>query len=205
MPGVLAALGNFFVSTVKLTWFFYTSQLSLVAPNTCLFCNALITLSPPCPQLVVLHPCTCPSESLDMFTSLWLKRASQVGIGLHLVISIFGSLARHYEDYFTFRCQHYEFVMHVFLNTFSHIYAISKHCYLFHCLLMPCPSLLHLKIQRSFFLPHDFKALMHKLNTKVFYSPVNCLQMVASNCFCLSWQCMRDSLCAAAWRFQLGC
>ena len=177
----------------------YLSKSSL--PNA----QGVLYLSPLCPQPAVLRPCTHPSESLNMFTSSWSKTISPAGIGLHLVIRIFASVAKYYVGHFTFRCQRYEFVVRVFLNFFNHVYAILQHCYLFHHLSIPCPTLLSVRMQRSFFLQHDFKAWMQKISRKVFYSPINCLQMVAFNCFRLSWKQRRDSYCAAVWRFRLGC
>ena len=154
-------------------------------------------LSPPCLQPAVLRPCMRLYESLNIFAKSWLKVTS---LGLHRVV-----LA--YVNRSTFRCRHYEFIIRVFLNMFDHVYAISKHCYLFHRLSMPCPTLLHLRMQKSFFLSHDFEARMLRLSRRLSYSPVNCLQTVAFNCrrFCSSLQCRTDSRCSAAWRFKLGC
>ena len=166
--------------------------------------QGVLYLSLLCPRPAVLRPCTHPSEFPNIFTSSWLKAASLAGIS-HPVIRIFGSFAKYYLDHFTFRCRRYEFVVRVFVNFFYHMYAISKHCYLFHHLSTPCPALLRVRMQRTFFLPHNFKARMQKISRNVFYSPINCLQTVAFNCFHLSWQRRRDSSCAAAWRFRLGC
>ena len=90
-----------------------------------------------------------------------------------------------------------KFVTHVFLNVFNHMYAILKNCYLFHCLSMPCPALLRFRMEKNFFLPHDFKAWMCKLSRKVFSSPINCLQMVAFNCFHLPSRHRRYSTCVS--------
>ena len=167
--------------------------------------QGVVYLSPPCPQLAVLRPCTHLSESPNMFRTFWSNTASLVGMGLHPVNIFFGSRARDYVNRFNFRCRHYEFLVRVFLNMLNHVYAISKHCYIFNRLSMPCPVLLHLRMQKSFFLPHDFDIRMLKLSRKVFYSPVNCLQTVAFNCFCSSRQRRRDSPCPAGWRFRAGC
>jgi len=176
----------------------YLSKSSL--PNA----QGVLYLSLLCPQPAVLRPCTHPSEPLNTFTSSWLKTASPAGIGLHPVMRIFASLAKYYVDHFTFRYQRYEFVVRVFLNFFNHVYAILKHCYLFHRLSIPCPTLLSVRMQRTFFLRHNFKAWMQKISRKVFYSPINCLQVVAFNCFHSSWKHRRES-CAAVWRLRLGC
>ena len=119
----------------------------------------------PLSQPAVLCPSTCPS--VNVFTSL--KMASSAGI-----FRISGSLAKDHVDRFTSGHHHHESVVSVFLNIFNHVYAILKHCYLFHCLSIPCPSLLSFSMQKSFFL-HDFKAQMQKLSRKVFYLPINCL------------------------------
>ena len=154
----------------------YLSKCSL--PNV----QGEVYLSLPCPQPAVLHPCMCPSA--NMFLKSWLlKIASPMGIGLCPVLRIFGSRAKDYMNHFTFWCQRHDFMVRVFLNVFNHMYAILKNCYLFHCLSMPCPALLHFRMEKSFFLPHDFKAWMCKLSRKVFSSPINCLQVVAFNCF----------------------
>jgi hypothetical protein len=133
-----------------------------------------------------------------------MASGSRAGIGFHPVLRIFGSFVKDYVRLFTFRCRRYVFVVHVFLNMFNHMYAILKHCYLFHYLSVPCPTLLRGSMQKGFFLSHDFKARMRKLSRKVFYSQINCLQTVAFNCFQTfhsSWKCRRDNPCTAAWRF----
>jgi hypothetical protein len=109
-------------------------------------------LSQPFPQTAVLHPCTHLSRTLNTFASFWLKMSSQVNFTR--------------VNCFAFRCQHYELIVHVFLNMFNHVCAISKNCYLFHHLTMLCPTLVHLRMQKSFFLRHDFKARMLKLSKK---------------------------------------
>ena len=154
----------------------YLSKCSL--PNV----QGEVYLSPLHPQPAVLHPCMC--SSVNVFLKSWLlKTASSMGIGLHPVLRIFESCAKDYMNCFTFWCRRHDFMVCVFLNVFNHMYAILKTCYLFHRLSLPCPALLRFRMEKSFFLPHDFKARMRKLSRKVFFSPINCLQMVAFNCF----------------------
>src|SRR5271168_477582 len=104
-----------------------------------------------------------------MFTNSRLKTASPTAIGLHPVLRIFGTHVKVVVNRFFFWCRHREFVVHVFLNVIDHVYAILKQCYLFHRLSMPCPTLLRIIMQKSFFLRHDFKALMQKLSKKDFF------------------------------------
>ena len=87
------------------------------------------------------------------------------------------------------------------------MHAILKHCYLFHRLSMPCPTLLHAQMQRNFLRSHNFKALMQKLSRKMSYLSLNCFQTVARNFFRSFWQCKWgfESPCAVAQRFQLDC
>jgi hypothetical protein len=85
------------------------------------------------------------------------------------------------------------------------VYAILKHCYLFHRLSTPSPTLLRVRMQKSFLLSHDFKAWMRKLSNDVFFSPINCLQTVAFKCFCSSWKPRRYCPCVAARRYSLRC
>jgi hypothetical protein len=158
-------------------------------------------LSPRCGQPAVLCPFVRPSA--DLFMASKLKIAPPVSIGLHPILRTVGTLARDYVNHIARWCQCHDAVAHAFLNIFKHVYTVLKHCYLFHHLSMPCPALLHVQMQRSFLLRHDFKAQMQKLtrSRNVFYSPMNCLQMLAFKCFHSSWRRKRVSPCAAAWRF----
>jgi hypothetical protein len=101
-------------------------------------------LSLPCPQPVVLPPRVCPSA--NMLTT-WLKKAPPV----HPILKVFQSFVDGYVIHFIFGCRHHVFFMHSFRNVFNNAYAILKHCYLFHRSSMPCPVLLRVRMQRSFF------------------------------------------------------
>ena len=57
--------------------------------------------------------------------------------------------------------------------------------------------------KKSFLRPHDFRALMQKLSSKVFFSPITCLQTVAFNCFHSSWKRGRYRSRVAARRYCL--
>ena len=155
----------------------------------------------PCPQPVVSRLCTRPSSVV--FTSPSWKMASPA-TGVQPILRKFGSLVNVYVKRFLFWLRlHEEFVVRAFLNVFNHVYAIFKHCYLFHRLLTPSPTLLHVRMQKSFLRPHDFRALMQRISSKVFFSPITCLQTVAFNCFHSSWKRGRYRSRVAARRYCL--
>lgn len=161
--------------------------------------QGVVHLPPQCHYPAVLCPCVCPFANL--FAYAGLKIAPPVRIGLHPLLRIVRSLARDYVNHLTLWYQRHHIA---FLNLFKHVYAILKNCYLFHHLSMPCPTLLRVRMQRSFLLKHDFNAQMQNLSRRIFYSCITCLQVVAFNCFHSSRRCRRDSSCATAWRFQQG-
>ena len=165
----------------------------------------VVSLSLPCPEPVVLSTCQCTRSSANVFAYTWSRTAFPAGMGLHPTLRIFGSIVKYHVSRFTSWCRRHDFVVHIFLNMFNHVYAILKYCYLFHRLSVPSPTLLCVETQRSFFLQHDFKALMLKLSRKVFFSPINCLQTVALKCLCSPSQRRRNIPGAAALRFRLGC
>jgi hypothetical protein len=138
-----------------------------------------------------------------------LKTAPPVRIGLHPIFRTVGTLARVSVNRIALWCRCHDTVVHAFMNMFEHMYNVLKYCYLFHRLSIPCPTLLHVQMQRSFLLKHDFKARMQNLtrSRNVLYSHINCLQIVAFNYFHSSWRRKRISPCAAAssWRFRHGC
>ena len=161
---------------------------------------------PRCHQPAVLCHCVLVRPSACLFTTSALKTAPPVSIGVHPILRIVGSLVRDYVNHFVRWHRHLDIVAHTFLISFRHVYTVLKHCYLFHRLSRPCPTLLRVEMQRRFFLKHDFKAHMQRLSRNVFYSHVNCLRNLAFNCFRrkfhLSWQCKGASPCAVAWRFR---
>ena len=164
--------------------------------------QGVLYLSPWAPQPTVLCSCLCPS--LKLFACSRLKLASPVSIGFHPLLRIVDSLARDYMNRLALWYRHHGNIVCGFLNLFKHMYTVLKHCYLFHHLSVPCPTLLHVQMQRNFFLKYDFKAWMLKLSRNIFYSHINCLQTIAFNCFHLTWWCKRDSPCMMAWRFWQG-
>ena len=196
-PAALSALHRFrHLSVLSNARDQYLSESSL--PNV----QGVVCLSTPCSQPAVLRFYTCPFATV--FTNSRLKTASPTAIGLHPVLRIFGTHVKVVVNRFFFWCRHREFVVHVFLNVIDHVNAILKQCYLFHRLSMPCPALLRIVMQKSFFLRHDFKALMQKLSKKDFFSPKNCLHTVAFYCLCSPSLPRRDSPCSASRRFRLG-
>ena len=196
-PAALSALHRFrHLSVLSNARDQYFSESSL--PNV----QGVVCLSTPCSQPAVLHFYTRPFATV--FTNSRLKTASPASIGLHPVLRIFGTHVKVVVNRLFFWCRHREIVVHVFLNVIDHVYAILKQCYLFHRLSMPCPTLLRIVMQKSFFLRHDFKALMQKLSKKDFFSPKNFLHTVAFNCFCSPSLPRRDSPCSASRRFRLG-
>ena len=87
--------------------------------------RGVFSLSPPRHQPAVLHPSTRPSA--NMFTNSRLKRASSMGIGVHSILRILGSLIKDRVNLFIHRLRRYEFVVRVSWNVFNHVYAILKY------------------------------------------------------------------------------
>jgi len=164
--------------------------------------QGVVYLSPRCHQTAVLCPCVRPSANL--FASSTMKIAPPVTIGIHTLLRFVGSFARNYVNNLTLWYRRHEIVVRAFLNLFKHLYTVLEHCYLFHRLSTPCPTLLHVQMQRSFLLKHDFRARMQKLSRNMFYSLINCLQIIAFNCFPSSRVFKRDPPSTMAWRFQQG-
>ena len=200
-PAVLSVLRRFsylcVLSNAQDSNFFKCSLL----PNV----QGEVHLSLPCPQPAVLRPCTRPSAI--MFTTSWLKMTSEsLASGVHPKLRNFSSLVNVYVKHFLFMLRAREgFLERAFQNAFNNVYAILMHCYLFHRLTTPSPILLHITMQKSFLLSHDFIAWMRKSSSEVFFSPMTCLQTVAFNCFCSSRQRRRCCPCAATRRYRVRC
>ena len=167
--------------------------------------QGVVNLSPRCHQTAVLSPFVRPSENLFACSGIKIAPPLRpVSTGLHPLLRIVSSLARDYMNRLAlwYRCQ--EIVVRPFLNLFKHVYIVLRHSYLFHHLSTPRPTLLLARMQRSFLFKHDFRAQMLKLSRKMFYPRVNCLQIVAFNCFPSSRVIKRDSPSTTAWRFRQG-
>ena len=110
----------------------------------------------------VLRPCTRPSAIV--FTTSWLKMASKsLASGVHPILRNFSSLVNVYVKHFLFRLQACERILkRASQNVFNNVYTILMHCYLFHHLTTPSPTLLHITMQKSSLLSHDFIAWMRK-------------------------------------------
>lgn len=155
--------------------------------------------------MAVLSPFVHPSENLFACSGIKIAPPLRpVSTGLHPLLRIVSSLARDYMNRLALWYQCQEIVVRPFLNLFKHVYIVLRHSYLFHHLSTPCPTLLLARMQRSFLFKHDFRAQMLKLSRKMFYPCVNCLQIVAFNCFPSSRVIKRDSPSTTAWRFRQG-
>lgn len=167
--------------------------------------QGVVNLSPRCHQMAVLSPFVHPSENLFACSGIKIAPPLRpVSTGLHPLLRIVSSLARDYMNRLALWYQCQEIVVRPFLNLFKHVYIVLRHSYLFHHLSTPCPTLLLARMQRSFLFKHDFRAQMLKLSRKMFYPCVNCLQIVAFNCFPSSRVIKRDSPSTTAWRFRQG-